>query len=131
MKFRSPSDEPVYVSLTNGHSAVIGTEFRELPDILHRKALEEGCITDNMDEATIKARTEIAQPGKSNHEILIEAIEDMSKDAQDGDFVASTGLPNLKKLAKRVGWNVSREEMMQAVQAIADGDDPDVIGEIE
>ena len=44
MKFRSPSDEPVYVSLTNGHSAVIGTEFRELPDILHRKAREAAIV---------------------------------------------------------------------------------------
>lgn len=131
MKFRSPTDEKVYIALTSGHAAVIGPEFRELPPVLHRKALEEGCITDNMDEAIIKARTENAQPGKTNHEILIDTIEEMSKNPQDGDFVGSTGLPNLKKLAKRVGWNVSREEMMQAVQAIADGNDPDVIGEID
>jgi hypothetical protein len=131
MKFRSPTDEKVYVAMTNGHAAVVGPEFRELPEILHRKALEEGCITDNMDEATIKSRTEGAAPSKTNHEILIDAIEEMSKNPQDGEFVPSTGLPNLKKLSKRVGWNVSREEMMQAVQAIADGDDPDVIAVID
>lgn len=125
MKFRSPTEKPVYVALTSGHAAVIGPEFRELPEILHRKALEEGCITDNMDEATINARTQSAAPGKSKHEILVDTIKAMAKEANDGDFVPSTGLPNLKKLAKRVGWNVSREEMMQAVQAIADEDEND------
>lgn len=119
MKFKSPTDTPVYVSLLSGHCAVVGNEWRDLPPILHRKALEEGCITDNMDQASIDAKVESAQTGKSHHDILVETIKAMMANPQSDDFTAAD-LPNLKKLSKTVGWNVNREEMMQAVQAIAD-----------
>lgn len=122
MKFKSPTDEPVYIALLSGHAAVIGPEWRELPIILHRKALEEGCITDNMDEETIAAKVESARPHESNHDILVGIIKGMAANPQDGDFTAND-LPNLKRLAKLAGWNVSREEMMQAVHAIASEDE--------
>lgn len=124
MKFKSPTETPVYLALLSGHCAVVGPEWRELPIILHKKAFEEGCITDNMDAETIAAKVENAQPQKSNHEILVETIKGMAANPQDGDFTAAD-LPNLKRLSSLVGWTVSREEMMQAVQAIADEDEND------
>lgn len=122
MQFKSPTDEPVYIALLSGHAAVIGSEWRDLPPILHRKALEEGCITDNMDEETIAAKVESAQPQESNHDILVGIVKGMAANPQDGDFTASD-LPNLKRLGKLAGWNVSREEMMQAIHAIASEDE--------
>lgn len=125
MKFKAPGDTPIYVALLSGHCAVIGSEWRELPPNLHRKALEEGCITDNMDKATLAAKTEAAKPAPSNHEILIRVIKDMMANPKEGDFTAAD-LPNMKVLVKKAGWNVSKEEMMQAVQAIG-GEDDDLI----
>lgn len=125
MKFKSPTETPVYVALLSGHAAVVGDEFRDLPPNLHRKALELGCITDNMDAETINARIQEATPNTSNHAILVGIIKNMAANPKEGDFVASTNLPNLKRLAKSAGWSVSREEMMQAVQAIANEDEED------
>jgi hypothetical protein len=117
MKFRSPGDTPVYISLLSGHTALIGSEFRDLPPLLHRKALEAGCLTDNMDEETINARIESARPSEDNQEILIARINEMMTAPDEGYFTGA-GMPNLKVLSRLAGWSVSREEMMQAVQAI-------------
>jgi hypothetical protein len=118
MKFRAPSDKPVYLCLTSGHSAVIGNEWRELPILLHRKALEEGCVTDNMDEATIAAKIESAIPEQSKHEILLGIVKEMMANPKEGDFTAAD-LPNLKRLSGQAGWSVSKEEMMQVVHSIS------------
>ena len=124
MKFKAPGDTPIYVALLSGHCAVIGSEWRELPPMLHRKALEEGCITDNMDPATAAMKTEAATPAPGNHEILVGIIKDMMANPKQGEFTAAD-LPNMKVLVKKAGWNVSKEEMMQAVQAIAgEADEP-------
>lgn len=124
MKFKAPGETPVYIAMLSGHTAVVGDEWRELPLFMHRKALEEGCITDNMDQATIDAKLEAAAPGESNHDILVKVIKDMMANPNEGDFTGAD-LPNLKVLAKNAGWNVNREEMMQAVQAIANEQDDD------
>lgn len=117
MLFKSPSDTPVYVSELSGHTAVIGSEWRELPLFMHRQALAAGCITDNMDKATIDAKLKASAPQKTNHDILVLTIKQMMENPSSGDFTASD-LPNLKNLSKLAGWNVNREEMMQAVHAI-------------
>lgn len=122
MKFKAPGDTPVYISLLSGHTAVVTDEWRELPPFMHRKALEEGCITDNMDQETIDAKIGAAQPGENQHETLVKVIKDMMANPGEGDFTAAD-LPNLKVLAKKAGWNVNKEEMMQAVHAIANEDD--------
>ncbi len=45
---------------------------------------------------------------------------------KEGDFT-NADLPNLKALSKVVGWTVNKEEMMQAVHAIAsEGEDEPV-----
>ena len=46
MKFRSPNETPIRVALTSGHAAVIGHEWRELPEIFHRDALAQGAQCD-------------------------------------------------------------------------------------
>lgn len=117
MRFKSPTDTPVQVVLLSGHCAVIGNEWRELPPILHQEAFRKGCISDNMSESDIAARVESATPGRSNHDILVDAIRAMMDAPEPGDVTAAD-LPNLKKLSARVGWSVNREEMMQAMLTI-------------
>lgn len=126
MKFKSPGDEPIYVALLSGHSAVVTDEWRELPVMLHREALMAGCITDNMSAEAIAAKIESAQTGKSNHEILVETIKGMMDNPQSGYFTGAD-LPNLKVLSGLAGWTVNKEEMMQAVQEIAN--EPEVEGD--
>ncbi len=126
MKFKAPSDQPVYIAMLSGHSAVIGVEWRELPVFMHREALAAGCITDNMDAETIAAKIDHAAPKDSNHDILVRAIRAMMDNPKEGDFT-NADLPNLKALSKVVGWTVNKEEMMQAVHAIAsEGEDEPV-----
>lgn len=122
MKFKSPNDTPIQVALLSGHTAVVGTEWRDLPINLHRKALELGCITDNMDAATIAQKVEHANPQRSNHDILMDTIKSMMQNPKQGDFTGAD-LPNLKTLSLKVGWTVKKEEMMRAVQAISDEPD--------
>lgn len=126
MKFKSPSDQPVYIAMLSGHAAVIGNEWRELPPFMHREALAAGCITDNMDAETINAMVNDAAPKDSNHDILVRAIKAMMDDPQEGDFTGAA-LPNLKHLSKRVGWTVNKEDMMQAVHAIANEPSDDLV----
>ena len=118
MKFKAPGDKSIYIAELSGHCAVIGLEWRELPAIMHRAALREGCITDNMDPATIAAKVEAAQPELSRKELLIGHIKGMMANPQPGDFT-NADLPNLKRLSGIAGWTVSKEEMMQAVHSIA------------
>lgn len=118
MKFKSPTDQPVYIALLSGHSAVIGEDWRDLPLFMHREALAAGCITDNMDAETIAAKVDDAAPNDSDHDILVRTIKAMMDNPADGDFT-NADLPNLKHLSAKVGWTVSKEGMMQAVHAIA------------
>ena len=124
MKFKAPGEQPVYIAMLSGHSAVIGNEWRDLPLIMHRKALEEGCVSDNMDAATIAAKIESAIPEESRHSILMGIVKNMMANPKEGDFTASD-LPNLKRLSGTAGWSVSKEEMMQVVNAIANEPDHD------
>lgn len=122
MKFKSPSNKPVYIALLSGHSAYVGNEWRELPLLMHREALAAGCITDNMDEASIAAKVESAKPEKDRHQILVATIKSMMDEGKPGYFTAAD-LPNMKTLNKLAGWIVSKEDMMQAVHAIAAEDE--------
>ena len=43
MKFRSPTDAPVHLALTSGHTAVVGPHPVELDARWHRVAIARGC----------------------------------------------------------------------------------------
>lgn len=110
LKFRSPTKEPVHVASLLGHIATVGPEWRELPPILHKIAISEGCITDNMVQASINAKQE------GNNELddpdfrILKAMADMVAEKNPEDFVKS-GAPNLTKLSERVGMSVDRDDM--------------------
>ena len=44
MKFRSPTDEPLHVALTTGHTCTISPEGDEIPQMFHREAISRGAI---------------------------------------------------------------------------------------
>ena len=119
MLFKSPTGQPIQVAILTGCCAVVGDEWRELPVDLHRKAIEEGCITSDMDLATINAGQPQPSADKSNEQILIEVIKAMMENPEASDF-RSDGMPNIKSVIRNCGWTASREEVAQAVQAIAD-----------
>lgn len=47
-KFRSRNGEPVRVALLSSQVAIVGAEWRDLPEIFHSAAYSAGCISDDM-----------------------------------------------------------------------------------
>ena len=46
MRFRSPTDKPVYMALTSGHTLVVGPALIEVPKHFHRMAVMQGCLPE-------------------------------------------------------------------------------------
>ncbi len=47
MKFRSPTETPVHLSLTSGHTMLIGPDPVDVPEMFARVAVAEGCVSDS------------------------------------------------------------------------------------
>jgi len=118
MLFKSPTETPIYVPSTSGVCAWVGPEYRELPAILHREALAKNCITDNMDAASI-AEQGRSEPGRINapEERLREVLIELSVRGVAEDFTRD-GLPDLRKLTKKAGFSVNRDDMIRIWQQI-------------
>lgn len=101
----------IHVSSVMGHSAVVGEEFRELPEFLHKPALEAGCITDAMPVASHVAVPEQAiEPSMLDR--LADVLRTMVAEGNDEDFTGN-GLPDLRKVRARLGFSVDRETMLK------------------
>lgn len=118
MKFKSPTEKPVYVASTTSVCAWVGPEYRELPACLHREALAKGCITDNMDAASISEQGQ-SEPGRINapEERLRDVLVELSVRGGAEDFTRD-GLPDMRKLTKKCGFGVNREDMVRIWQQI-------------
>jgi hypothetical protein len=104
MKFRSTTGEEVSISLTSGHTAVVGVELTELEKRFHKEAISKGCLPEGVeDEQPVKPE------GFDRVKVITAALNAMADGADEGDFTAS-GKPVLAKLSARVGFNVSRVE---------------------
>lgn len=114
MKFRSPTDTPVYMALTNGHTCVVGPDLTEVPDMFRRKAIAEGCLA----EGETAAQAEAVQATRKI-DLIRNAMQRMIADAEESDF-NNDGKPDLRKLSKRAGFEVSRDERDEAWQDMAD-----------
>lgn len=125
MKFRSnPPRTPefIHLSTTLALAAVVGPEWRELPLGLHRPALASGCVTDNMtedmqnqppDEPVVPA----APNGFDRSHVIGEAVKTLLE--QDGtDGFTAEGVPDLVALSKLAGFEVDRQEMFAAWNAL-------------
>lgn len=49
IKFRSRNGEPVRVILPSGPCAIVGNDWRSLPEKFHQEAYASGCVSDNME----------------------------------------------------------------------------------
>lgn len=103
-KFRSPSDQPIHIALTTGHTAVIPPEGVDLDPMFHREASARGAVA--FDESSLVVST--MTPDVRNAAISAALTAMLDGKAED-DFTTE-GKPNLLKLRARVGFAVAREE---------------------
>lgn len=102
MKFRSPSDQPIHIALTTGHTAVITPEGVELDPMFHKEASARGAVAFD-DGSTATA------PPVDRKASIAAALTGMLDGKDEDDFTAD-GKPNLNRLKAKVGFAVTREE---------------------
>lgn len=105
MKFFAPTELPIHIALTSGHTAIVVKEGAELPPIFHREAIARGALVEQgSGDADLRA----AQMTRALtiRDALIAARDSNAEDAFNKD-----GSPDLRKLIAKVGFQVSREEV--------------------
>ena len=132
MKFRSRSDSQVIrLASTSGHICLVGREFVEIPEHMEAEAYANGCVSEELYNA-IKADLAggllsggggarlpgSAEPQTTRVSTIKQQIEAMLDSGEDGAFTAA-GLPNLKVLSGKCGFQVSKDEMELAWGEIA------------
>ena len=105
MKFRSPTDEPLHIALTTGHTAVVSAEGTELAPMFHREAVARGAFP--VDSSTAGVDLQAQMLGRQL--AIKEALNAMLNGADKDDFTAD-GKPNLTRLKSKAGFAVTREE---------------------
>ena len=105
MRFKAPGNEPVFLSLTSGNTAVVGVDYTELEPMFHREAIAAGCLPFGV-EAPAPV---VAEPTFDRKKVITDAINAMLDGAEEGDFTGD-GKPDVKKLSARVGFTVDRKE---------------------
>lgn len=107
MKFRSPTDQPLHVALTTGHTCVVSPEGNEIDQMFHREAISRGAIP-----GSVTAEEEAhGGPGTGfDRKAVISAAMKAMLDGNDEDDFTNDGKPDMRKLKARVGFNLSREE---------------------
>ncbi|QYG04013.1 hypothetical protein [Massilia sp. NP310] len=108
-RFYSPTDFPVQVHDSTGvHIAYVKPEGSDLHQRFWTMALQKGCAAEGF-QIQREEEFEELDPVEELKEILLSMI----RNPQEGDFTAS-GLPDLRRLVKKAGYNVPRTEMIQA-----------------
>jgi hypothetical protein len=102
MKFRSPSDQPMHVALTTGHTAQITPEGVDLDPMFHKEASARGAVA--FDDTTSFVMTPDVRKAA-----ISAALTGMLDGRAEGDFT-NEGKPDLRKLQARVGFKVARDE---------------------
>ncbi|MEK7425736.1 MAG: hypothetical protein AAB131_18075 [Actinomycetota bacterium] len=115
MKFRSPTEQPIYMALTSGHTFVVGPESIEVPKLFHRQAVMEGCLPEGMDSLPKEDDTALA----TKQSLIEEAMRKMVAEANTDDFT-NDGKPDTRKLSARVGFTVLKEERDAAWEVVGE-----------
>lgn len=120
MKFFAPSQTPVHIGLTSGHTAHIlpEPEGTELEPMFHREAIARGCNP----EGVAKAPAADASVQFDRAKVIKEALDAMLDGKDEADF-KKDGTPDLRMVTKRVGFTVQREEVEAIWTAMQDGAD--------
>ena len=140
MKFRSRSnDEVVRLASTSGHICLIGQEFVEVPEHMISEAYASGCVSEDIYNS-IKAdlakdalkgdangAAKVTLPGGSNPPntppavdkpaVIRSQVDAMLAGNEEGAFTAA-GLPNLKALSSKCGFQVTKEDLEPVWAAI-------------
>lgn len=114
MRFKSPTETPIQIGLTSGHTCSIGPDYVEVDKRFHRQAVAEGAIPEGLEQSTAPSNT--AQASKS--ELIEAAIRAMIDNPKEGDFTAD-GKPAVPKLSERIGFTLSRDERDTAWAAVS------------
>lgn len=109
MKFRSPTDEPVHIALTSGHTAVVGPVPVELESRFHRHALMKGCLPEGVQAP----KPEEVEPLLDRQQKIREAINAMLEGNETGAFDGD-GKPNAEMVSAKVGFTISAAERDKA-----------------
>ena len=104
MKFRSPTDEPLHVALTTGHTCAIPPEGVDLDPMFQREAIARGALAG--DDVAPVAQA----PQFDRKQVITDAINGMMDGDNEGDF-NEDGKPNLKRLNAVIGFQASRSEV--------------------
>ena len=104
MKLRSPSDQPLHVALTSGHTALITPEGTDVDAMFLREAVVRGAVPLDADTSS-STQTLIL----SRQLAVKDALNAMLNGADKDDFTAD-GKPNLVRLKAKAGFAVTRDE---------------------
>jgi hypothetical protein len=123
MRLKSPSDETLCVSLTNGTGIRIGPEARDVPAEFLKASFAAGAIPEGVDAKDFDDSPD-GPDEETKPALLIAGVKKMLVENQD-DFTGA-GLPNRNVLSRIVGWNVSVQELSVAWEKIqAESKDPE------
>lgn len=115
MKFRSRDEKVRRITDPSGHVALVGHDWRELPEFLHNAALEAGCISS--DQAKTFGVSAARVPARFDENITLEmvknAMKEMLSSNDDANFTTS-GMPSKAVLNKMCGGRVAAELYDQA-----------------
>ena len=111
MRLKSPTDETLCISLTNGTGIRIGPEARDVPTEFIKASFAAGAIPEGVDPKEFDDKPE-APIDESKLTLLVAGVKKMLVENPD-DFTGA-GLPNRNVLSGVVGWNVSKLELSAA-----------------
>ena len=139
MRFRSRSNSEVArLASTSGHIILVGQEFVEVPQHMEADAYSNGCVSEEIYNS-IKAdmangALATGEGGDSNPAggiklpsdtgqgdrpaVVRQAIQGMLDGGEEGAFTAA-GLPNLKVLSGKCGFQVAKDEMEAAWKVVS------------
>ena len=121
MLFRSPSNDPIHISTLSGHAAVIGPEWRELPEFLHHAALAAGAECDQERVVARKVEPASAPDAMAREadydDVYRTALAKMIERNEDGDFTAD-GLPNTNIVSKLCGLSARKNDVLRVYRAM-------------
>ena len=115
MQFKSPSDEPLHVALTSGHSIVIEPTGTEVPALYQKEAIARGALPIGIEQAA-----PITGQNFDRAQVIKDAINQML-DGDEAENFTNDGKPDLRKLRAIVGFGVQREEADKLFAEVTSG----------
>ena len=103
--FRSPTDKPIHLALTTGHTAIVTPEGTDLLEPFHEKAIAAGAVPVGGRSQSPKLKAAMF-----DRQLTIkEAVTGMASSGNRGDL-RRDGSINLERLIDRLGFPVFQEE---------------------